>query len=234
MLKKENANLIPAFHARKLFLRRFVIISLIVTSLISVTLYFLYTRFPAYQDLRWIFAVLTAFIYWLSYEALKKPELFRVILGNSRPAAADYSIPFLKVHHTKEKYAHSSLKEEEGQRILAMLCNLMDHEKVYLDSSVNIDRIADRISCRKHHLSQVLNDKMKKSFNELLNEKRIQEAKLILSDPAFNHFKIASVAFDTGFKSLSSFNDIFKKKEAITPSQFRIVSQENRSQISRV
>ena len=57
----------------------------------------------------------------------------------------------------------------------------------------------------------------------------------MLANPSFNHFKISSVAFDTGFKSLSSFNEIFKKREGITPSQFRATSQEtNKSQVSRI
>ena len=238
--EKESAN--NALHTRRIFLYRFAVVSFSVTSCIAVALYFLYTRFPHYQDIRWAFALLTVFIYWLSFEALKKPELFRVVLGNARSPvnakpASEYSIPsYLKVHHTKEKYAHSSLKEEESKRILAALDKMMDKEKIYLDAEVNIDKIADKISCRKHHLSQVLNEKLKKSFNDLLNEKRIEEAKTILSDSRFNHFKISSVAFDTGFKSLSSFNEIFKKRKGITPSQFRIVSQQdkNRSQVSRI
>jgi AraC-like DNA-binding protein len=235
LLKKKNENGPALHHTRQIFLRRFSMISMFVTTTIAVTLYFLYTRFPHYQEVRWVFVLLTGFIYWLSFEALKKPELFRVILGNAKSVVNDYSIPYLKVHHATEKYAHSSLKEEESKRILSLLEKMMDEEKIYLDPSVNIDMIADKISCRKHHLSQVLNEKMKKSFNELMNEKRIREARELLSDPAFNHFKIASVAFDTGFKSLSSFNEIFKKREGVTPSQYRIVSQqENRSQISRV
>ena len=217
------------------FLRRFLFVSISTTTIISITLYFLYVLFPTHQDIRWIFASLTAFIYWLSFEALKKPELFHVILGNAKSSGNEYSIPVLKVHYAKEKYAHSSLKEEECKRILHLLEKVMDQEKLYLDPSTNIDSISTKISCRKHHLSQVLNDKMKKSFNDWLNEKRIQESKLMLANPSFNHFKISSVAFDTGFKSLSSFNEIFKKREGITPSQFRATSQEpNKSQVSRI
>jgi AraC-like DNA-binding protein len=100
---------------------------------------------------------------------------------------------------------------------------------------LNIDKLAEELSCQKHHLSQALNDVLHQSFNEYVNQKRVQEAKMILSDLSFNHHKIASIAYDAGFNSLSSFNEIFKKIEGLTPSQFRKLSQQqNQSRVQRV
>ena len=43
----------------------------------------------------------------------------------------------------------------------------------------------------------------------------------MLSDVENEKFKIASIAYDTGFSSLSSFNSAFKKFEGKTPSSIR-------------
>ena len=44
---------------------------------------------------------------------------------------------------------------------------------------------------------------------------------MMLSKPEYNHQKIAAIAFETGFNSLSSFNASFKKVTSMTPSEFR-------------
>jgi AraC-like DNA-binding protein len=222
-------------NARLRLLQRFTVISFLSTACIAAALSFLYVNFPHYQDVRWSFILLTGFIYWISYENLKRPELFKVIQGNNKPLETSHIIPPLKVHYPPVKYSNSGLKEEEALRILKLLQTCMDTDKIYLDAELTIDSLAEKLCCQKHHLSQVLNEKLKRSFAELLNEKRTEEAKRILADPRFCHYKVSAIAYDAGFNSLSSFNDIFKKREGITPSRFRIISQRaQQSQIKRV
>jgi len=219
---------------RTVFLRKFAIVSLIVTACIASTLLFLFTNYPNYQEVRWIFILLTIFVYWLSYESLKRPRLFKLIRGNSEINERVPVIPALTAHRKPVKYYNSGLKDDEMQRISAALETSMDVDKIYLDADLNIDRLAVALSCQKHNLSQVLNENYHMSFNEFINQKRVAEARVFLSDPNFNHIKIASIAYDSGFNSLSSFNSVFKKIEGSTPSQFRLISQQNRSQTWRV
>jgi len=54
-----------------------------------------------------------------------------------------------------------------------------------------------------------------------VNHYRVEEAKQLLLEPAKEDHKIASIAYDAGFNSLSTFNDVFKKITGTTPSQFR-------------
>lgn len=223
------------YRTRTSFLQKFTVISFAATTCVAIALCFLYLYFPHYQDVRWAFILLTGFVYWISYQTLERPELFKVIQGHNRPLETEYVIPPLKVHYPPVKYSNSGLKEEEAIRIVKQLQTCMDSDKLYLDAKLTIDILAEKLCCQKHHLSQVLNEKLKRSFAELVNEKRTEEAKRILANPRFGHYKISAVAYDAGFNSLSSFNDIFKKREGITPSRFRIVSQQvAQSQSKRV
>jgi AraC-like DNA-binding protein len=168
------------------------------------------------------FLILTLFIYWISYEALYHPEVFSVIRGYAGDATAVADeLPKLKVHLPEKKYRKSNLNEDEIVRIIDSLTKLMDEQKPYLDPSVNIDGLATMISSNRHHLSQVLNERLKKSFYDYVNYFRVEEAKLTLSDPAKMHYKIASIAYDAGFNSLSTFNEVFRKATGLTPSQYR-------------
>jgi AraC-like DNA-binding protein len=49
----------------------------------------------------------------------------------------------------------------------------------------------------------------------------VEEAKQLLMLPGKENYKIASIAYDAGFNSLSTFNEIFRKRTGITPSQYR-------------
>jgi AraC-like DNA-binding protein len=206
------------------FAKTFTGISFGVTCMVVVVLYFLYTHFPYHQNIRWAFIALTVFVYWVSYKTLQHPSLFKVIYGNNNLAGLTYAIPALKVYHPAAKYSNSGLKHAEAERIIQAL-NSTGMQKFFFDAGLTIDTLAEKLNCQRHHLSQVLNDTLQKSFNAFVNEKRVQEAKRILASPACRQFKISSVAYDAGFNSLSSFNNIFKKAEGITPSQYRLQCQ---------
>jgi len=42
-----------------------------------------------------------------------------------------------------------------------------------------------------------------------------------MADPSFDHFTILGLAQESGFKSKSTFNAVFKKMTGMTPSQYK-------------
>jgi len=53
-----------------------------------------------------------------------------------------------------------------------------------------------------------------------VNDYRIEEVKIKLANFKNQSFTILALAFDSGFNSKSSFNNIFKKSTGVTPSQY--------------
>ena len=86
---------------------------------------------------------------------------------------------------------------------------------------ITLTSLANKLDLKPIHLSQVLNEGLQRSFYDFINYYRVEEAKHLLADPKRTEHKIASIAYDAGFNSLSTFNDIFKKNAGITPSQYR-------------
>ena len=76
--------------------------------------------------------------------------------------------------------------------------------------------------CFLQKVSQVLNDKLSKSFNTYVNEYRIAEAKQLLTDEPQLNMDI--VAERCGFNSSSTFYSTFKKVAGQTPASFRAQS----------
>jgi AraC-like DNA-binding protein len=201
-----------AYRLGNVQLKPFILMVAISEAIIAVTLAVMYVYYPGFPDVRLLFLVLTALIYWISYQAISKPDLF--VETDNQPVV---SIGFSK----NPKYAHSSLKETEAKRIEDTLHTLMQKEKLYLDSGLTIDTLANKLGTSRHHLSQVLNERIKRTYGDFITDLRLEESCRRLSNRANFRFTIAAIALDSGFSSVSSFNDVFKKKYGMTPSKFR-------------
>lgn len=94
-------------------------------------------------------------------------------------------------------------------------------EKGYLDSQLSLSSLGQQIGKSKQKTSEIINQYAKQNFNDFINYHRIQDAKRLLLEESSKNFTIASIAFDVGFSSLSSFNSAFKKFEKMTPSVFK-------------
>jgi len=119
------------------------------------------------------------------------------------------------------KYEKSPLTLQNKNEILFKLEKLMKQEKLFLNSSLNLGEVAQKLSVVPRYLSQVINEIKGQNFYDFVNSYRIEEAKKILSDPAHNSEKILSVLYECGFNSKSVFNTVFKKNTGVTPSEFR-------------
>lgn len=128
---------------------------------------------------------------------------------------------------TVKKYEKSSLKPETSERYLKRLLQLMETEKLYLDSGLTISKVAEKLSIPAPHLSQTINERLNQTFIDFINTYRVDEAKRRLLDPARKHYSVLAIAEEVGFNSKSSFNSVFKKHVQMTPSEFRKASNGN-------
>lgn len=193
-------------------LRQFIALVGISEAIIIVTLTVMYVYFPRFPDVRLFFITLTVLIYWISYKVVSQPELFTPSIA--RPVIE------LKVENTP-KYSHSGLKPGESEKIASTLNAAMQKDKLFLDSSLTIDSLAVKLKISRHHLSQVLNERFNQTYFEFINNHRLEESCTRLSNPKFAHYTIAAVALDSGFSSVSNFNEVFKRRYGVTPSKFR-------------
>ena len=193
-------------------LKGFIWIVLCSETIIAITLGIMIMYNRQLPDLRLMFIALTILVYWIGYKVVSTPDFF---LNAELPAAIQ-----LKIGKGR-KYAHSSLKPGEVNRIEKMLEVMMKKEKLFLDPDLTLDKLAAKLGTTRHNLSQYLNENLYKSYFDYINDLRLEEAKARLGDKTNYRFTIAAIALDSGFNSVSNFNEVFKKKFGITPSKFR-------------
>ena len=119
------------------------------------------------------------------------------------------------------KYKKSALSEDDKEMILGKIKLEMGKNKYYLNHMASLEDLAKMIKYGKHHVSQVINEKLSRNFFELLAEYRVEEAKEILMADKENKITIENLADEVGYNSKSAFNNAFKKLTGKTPSEFR-------------
>lgn len=121
----------------------------------------------------------------------------------------------------KEKYEASRLSSKQSQRYLDIIQKKIILDQSYLNPNLSIQNISNQINLPTKVISQVTNEQLKLNFSAFINTYRIEEAKKRLISEEYQQFTIASIAYDCGFNSISSFNTTFKANTKQTPSQYR-------------
>jgi len=118
-----------------------------------------------------------------------------------------------------ESKTDSEVIYEDKISLAFKLENLLMEEKLYLNSELNIQRLADKSGSSVHALSRLINNHYNKNFFDYINYYRIEEAKKLLADPYQQKYTIDSIANQVGFNSRSAFYTAFKKNTNSTPSE---------------
>ncbi len=121
----------------------------------------------------------------------------------------------------KPKYQRSGLRPANSDALTQKLLTLMKEKKPYLEPELTILDVANQLHIPRHHLTQVLNEKLGRNFYTFINEYRVEEAKRLLLDPHNDNLTLLAIGYDAGFNSKSSFNTLFKQYTGLTPSEFR-------------
>lgn len=93
---------------------------------------------------------------------------------------------------------------------------------LYNQHQLTIGLLANKLALPEHQLRRLINQKLGfENFSQFVNSYRIPIVCEKLKDPARAKDPILTIALETGFNSIASFNRAFKKEKGVTPSQFR-------------
>lgn len=107
---------------------------------------------------------------------------------------------------------------EQDRDILEKMEAVLEEERPYRILGFNRRSLAERLGVKEYQLSRVINCKLNKSFSELMNECRVNDAKQALRE---TDDAVTVISFDTGFSSITSFNRVFKEATGVSPSEYR-------------
>jgi AraC-like DNA-binding protein len=206
--EKNKSKIISPGMSRNLkWLHQFIIVFLIFQAI--WLLYLVPYVIPSYTDkllslVNWypIYLPLTIIVYWLGIKGL----LFDRHNPDSLRKTGTYGSTFPALM---------------AERTISILVKSMEIDKLYLQPALCVENVAKHTAMSPKIISAVLNRHLHKSFNDFVNEYRIEAFKEKVIRPDFDHLTIAGIALECGFNSQATFQRTFKQVTGRSPSAFR-------------
>jgi AraC-like DNA-binding protein len=106
--------------------------------------------------------------------------------------------------------------------VLARLDRAMAEDEVWRDEALSIGTLAALVGAPEHRLRKLINGVLgHRNFADYVNSRRIEAAKIALSDPELALKSVSAVAYELGFASLGPFNRAFRAETGSTPTAWR-------------
>lgn len=110
-----------------------------------------------------------------------------------------------------------------SERITSLFMELLErqfpieenHPRIRLRTAADF---AEQLNIHVNHLNRAVKENTQKTTTQLIAERILQEAKVLLLHSNWN---ISEIAYSLGFKEATRFNYFFKKRTQISPSKFR-------------
>ncbi|HVV56340.1 MAG TPA: ABC transporter permease, partial [Mucilaginibacter sp.] len=147
-----------------------------------------------------LYLVLISMLIWIAARAFLKPEA----------GVQQDTTPVLK-----------PLLPAELKQKAIWLKKAVKENHYYEDPELSLASLAQKLGLHTHELSRILNTVLKKSFNDLINEYRVQAVVRKMQDPAYDHITLLGIAYGSGFNSQSTFNRIFKQITGKSPLEYK-------------
>ncbi|MGB0893771.1 MAG: helix-turn-helix domain-containing protein [Parashewanella sp.] len=115
-----------------------------------------------------------------------------------------------------------TLVKKTPNKELQRIIHSMEAEKLYQQDGMTISTLSKHVAVHEYKLRHLINGELNfRNFNDFLNHYRIKEVSEKLTLPELAQTPILTLALESGFRSLSSFNKAFKTTHGMTPTEFR-------------
>ena len=122
--------------------------------------------------------------------------------------------------NTQTTVGESCLSAVASARLFQAIEHIAHH---FADPALNLEAVAHAQNVSPRYLQRLF-ETSSVTFNERVNELRLQRARGLLSQPAQSGTSISDIALEAGFSDISHFNRIFKRRFGAPPSAFRAPS----------
>lgn len=179
----------------------------------------------------------TLIIHWISYTGVYKLKLINDqkkirILLNNRIQITTEVVPdnpsqvkdakLFKEHISTIKESKKLSKENSYYKELEQLCF---EQKIYRDSTVDRNKIAEMLGISPSYVSQLINSITGENFSTYINRHRVEEVKKLIVDKDFDNYSLLSIGLECGFSSKTTYYNWFKKITGMTPNAYRKAQQ---------
>ena len=149
-------------------------------------------------------------IYWIAYNGLSQPEIFKKRLFLGTDNNTDLSI---------SKESKEAPLETDIQKFNEIK-DKIEKRELYINPKLNLRTLALELGLKEKELSRLINECAKVNFHQFINEYRREKFKQLDQSSKFHQFTLLGIANEAGFSSKSTFYAAFNKFEGMSPKQY--------------
>ncbi|AXT61945.1 helix-turn-helix domain-containing protein [Aquimarina sp. AD10] len=181
-----------------------------------------------------ILFIVSSIIYWNRRRKLKEESIQlqgdKLLLKSENEVLKDKLNTIALTNHKQKiseqnsqskEFKKTSFSLQEQEKHMKNVLEYMEEKKPYLDHEIKQSDIAKNLDMSVHLFSEVLNACFKKNFNSFINLYRVDQAKQLMKNPRYKHYKILAIGYEAGFPSKTSFNRVFKNLVGLTPTEYQ-------------
>ncbi|SIS60615.1 AraC-type DNA-binding protein [Chryseobacterium ureilyticum] len=174
----------------------------------------------------------TFIMHWTAYIGIYKYKLAKdrdavfhflnsdLVIINPNLQVAENSIAQENI--TAEESRESITADNLYFQKLELLCK-DDH--IYTDSTLNREKVAEKLGISSGYVSQIVNTVTGDNFAHYINQYRVEAVKEMISNPEYENYNLLTMGLEAGFTSKTTFFKAFKKVTGQTPNEYKNISK---------
>lgn len=164
----------------------------------------------------------TFIIHWTAYVGIYKYKL-----AKNKDAIDHFLNKDLDISHTKLQIVENSTHDEYKESIttdnfyfkkLEILCK---EQHIYTDSTLNREKVAEKLGISAGYVSQIVNTITGDNFANYINQYRVEAVKEMISNSEYENYNLLTMGLESGFTSKTTFYKSFKKVTGQTPNEYK-------------
>ncbi len=177
-------------------------------------------------------AILIVLIIWLlivnRHLKNKNQTIFTFNLKEINTHTQNKPLDTTKIY-TSSKYSGSPLSEEIKENLKTRIMAIMSEEEIFCKQGFSLNELSQLCESNPKYVSQVINEKLDKTFPQYLNETRIKVARSRMLDyDNYGNLTLEAIASSVGYNSRTAFSRTFKQITGLTPTEFIKIAKSNK------
>lgn len=203
----------------------FILLTIVSSSLFAFLIIALANLFIPF-DLSATMSILafcaTFIIHWTAYVGIYKYKLAKdheavYNFLNKDLAIATANTQIIE-NDTPTEYAESITADNLYFQELELLCK---EQHIYTDSTLNREKVAEKLGISPGYLSLIVNTITEDNFANYINSYRVEAVKEMISNSEYENYNLLSMGLESGFTSKTTFYKAFKKVTGQTPNEYK-------------
>lgn len=157
---------------------------------------------------------------------LLKDKLAAAVAMHDAGAVASPEIVCTDAEASRQKPL--AVSDDDRMPLVEAITAIMENTEEFCSADFSIERLATLVGSNQKYVSQVINSTFNKSFRDYVNEYRVALACKRLADGGdYANLTTKAIGESLGYKSHTSFINIFRKFTGLTPAQYQKIGKES-------